>query len=75
MGDNIDFEVAMGYFDQRIGTPFLDICMDGKNVPKKIPVGKKLVKSKYRIINWFRKVTGTEKYETEYLFEWQIPKK
>jgi len=31
-------------------------------------------KSQYAIVNWWRKLTGTERMEAEYVYTWILPK-
>lgn len=56
--------------DTNPGTPLQDI-VNSKSAINSTPTGKWYVrKSKYKIVNWWRKLTNTEKKEQEYTYTW-----
>jgi len=54
------------------GKPLQDIIKT-KTTIEATPTGKYcIVKSKWKIVNWWRKITKTEKIEEEYTYKWKI---
>lgn len=67
-----DLEIIALWAEMPIDTPELDMARN-TNRPMYKPTGKwYVIKSKWKLVNWWRELTGTEKKEQEYLYKWEI---
>ena len=60
--------------DTNPGKPLLESLTSKSNV-EATPTGKYYIrKSNWKLVNWWRKLTGTEKIEEEYSYTWKTIK-
>ncbi len=59
--------------DTNPGMPFLEFCNSKSNI-EATPTGKCYIrKSKWKLVNLWRKLTNTEVKEEEYSYKWKNP--